>query len=152
MKYSKDDRASILAFAIASGYPLKHGSKQYSHKITKVSPITLNKWFSNIDKYIGMELLEIKIMDLKHLIETELTNIFGQMENKRESASYRDLTTAAGILSDKLILLQGGVTNRTESISGSWKDIVEAAKLEDKTEPYKPEMEFKNSLSDNLLA
>lgn len=142
-KIDDNGRANIVAFAIASGYPNRRGSQDYVLKKVsgqKLDYRTLKRWYQNVD----LDLLEFKIMELKKLLEIELAEVLEEMNNKRKDASYRDLTVAAGIISDKVILLDGGATNRTENISGNWKDIVEAARTEGKEKPFKPEMEFKN--------
>jgi hypothetical protein len=36
------------------------------------------------------------------------------MHSKRDGADYKALATAAGILADKLLLLEGGATSRIE--------------------------------------
>lgn len=133
--YTQEQKASILAFAIASGYPVRKGSIKYTVANTGIckDPRVIGRWYKTVDR----DLIEAKVMELKNFVETELTAIFGEMDKKREGASYRDLTTAAGILTDKLIVLEGGVTGRTESISGSWKDMIEAARNENKPDELK---------------
>lgn len=142
-KIDDSGRANIVAFAIAAGYPHRRGSQDYVLKKVsgqKLDYRTLKRWYQNID----LDLLEFKIMELKKLLEIELQEVLEEMNNKRKDASYRDLTVAAGIISDKVILLDGGVTNRSENISGNWKDIVESARNEGKNKPFKPDMELKD--------
>lgn len=141
-KITDDGRANIIAFAILAGYPNRRGSQDYVlKKVTgqKLDYRTLKRWYLTVN----LDLIEKKIMELKSLVEIELEEVFKEMGEKRKDASYRDLTVAAGIMSDKLIVLQGGVTNRSETISGNWKDIVESARTEGKQKPFKPDIELK---------
>lgn len=147
-KIDDNGRANIIAFAILAGYPNRRGSTDYVLKKISGQTMdyrTLRRWYLNID----LDLVEQKIMDLKKLLEVELDAVFEEMSKKRSEASYRDLATTMGIMSDKIILLQGGATNRTETISGNWRDVVEAAREENRQKPYKPEMELKEKTLEN---
>lgn len=127
IKYSDDNKAGILATIIVYGFPNRRGSCQYAKAVTGVRDIrTLYRWYYNVD----LGLIENKIMELEKLIEKELSLIFGEMNEKRPNATYKDLSTAAGILSDKLITIQGGVNSRTETIHKDWKQAVLDARAE----------------------
>lgn len=141
-KYSERQKAKLMAYAISTGFPNRRGSKLHASIICGIDRKTVKKWYKQVD----IELLEFEIMKLKELLDKELTQVFTEMETKRKDSSYRDLTVALGIISDKLILLEGGATSRTENITG-WKEAIEAARNEDKTKPYKPDMELKEDKS-----
>lgn len=149
-KYTEDEKLSIVATALALGYPKRKDSTAIIYKVLGVDHRTVIRFSKTID----MEKLEIKIMDLKELIEKELGAVFSEMNEKREKATYKDLSVTAGILLDKAFILNGEATSRTETISGNWKDLVEAAKNTDvpphapKSKPFKPEMEFKKDNND----
>jgi len=144
-KYSERDKARIMAYAISVGFPQKRGSKLYASIVCGIDRKTVKKWYKQVD----IELLEFEIMKLKELLDNELNQVFTEMETKRKDSSYRDLTVALGIISDKLILLEGGATSRNENIHVEWKEAIEAARNEDKTKPYKPEMELKDLGNEN---
>lgn len=133
-KYSENDKAKVIAAAISMGYPSRKGSRRYAREALQHDHRTLTSWYKKVD--VG--LIEKQIMELKDLIDKELTFIFEAMEFKRDTASYKELATSAGILMDKAILLQGGATSRTENISTSWKDLIESARQdENKPQEFK---------------
>lgn len=130
-KYTKNDRAKILVFALSSGYPHRKGSTIYTENKTGVNRRSLVNWYNDINHFTSVELIEKNMIDLEKLLETELQNVFDAMGNVRKDASYPNLITALGVISDKLIVIRGGVSDRTETINTkTWKDIVEDARNE----------------------
>jgi len=117
--YTNEHKAAVMALAISAGYP-KRGSKLYIKQISGSKHETLDRWY----KTVNLKLLDDKIMELQELIEKELKSIFGSMDEKRKSATYKDLVTGVGILSDKYIVLTGGTNSRNETIIKDWRQAV----------------------------
>lgn len=125
-RYTEDEKLNLVSVLIANGYKQRKGAMLYTEKKTGVEHRTLAKYYKTVD----IDKLEVKIMELKELIQTELQGIFQEMVNKRSNANYQNLVVAAGILIDKYVVLDGGVTNRTENVTKDWKVLVEMARQE----------------------
>lgn len=108
-RYSDDQRAAVLAALDANG-----GNLSKTARDTGVPKSTLIAWRDNVHVPPADELRTSKKLELTELIRTELDAIFEAMPGKRESADYKTLGTVAGILSDKLTLLDGGATSRID--------------------------------------
>lgn len=113
-QYSDEERAEACALLEANGYPEVKGAMAKTSRIVDIPPATLRGWFTEQNNPPPTELRDRKRMDLKSAIDAELDAIFEAMRTKRKEASYRDLTTAAGIFADKKILLDGGLTSNDE--------------------------------------
>ena len=99
----------------AAGYPGQKGALERVAQHLKMPPSTLHGWANGTRNPPPTQLRCEKKEDLIGCIKAELSNVFTEMGQAREDASYRDLTIAAGILIDKLQLLTGEPTERTES-------------------------------------
>jgi len=98
----------------AAGYPEKKGSLERVSDHLGVPRSTLSGWANGKHNPPPSELRLEKKEDLQQFIIRELSCIFGEMDDARKDASYRDLSTAAGILIDKIQLLTGGPTGRDD--------------------------------------
>jgi hypothetical protein len=98
----------------AAGYPGKDGALASTAKHLKVPHQTLRRWFLSEQNPPPSVLVREKRGELSELLRNEVEGIFCQMPNVREEASYRDLGTVAGILIDKLQLITGKPTERSE--------------------------------------
>ena len=67
MKYSKEDRATVVAFLYASGFPQRRGAIKYTSVKTGVHHKQVRQWSDRIDHFVGLENLENKMIDLKML-------------------------------------------------------------------------------------
>lgn len=102
------------------GYPQTPGAIMRCSNELKVPHTTLRRWFMKTQNPPPNELVQEKKIDLVAHIRHELSAIFGEMEDARQDADYRALATAAGILLDKLQLLEGKPTAINED--RDWRD------------------------------
>lgn len=129
MRYTDDMRASLVALLISEGWPNKKGALTRVASYGNVPVTTLRRWATRAQNPPPTEMVTEKKLDLVAAITDELVAIFGELPSARPDADYRELMTAAGILIDKLQLLTGGATDRTEHIM-TWRDAVQAAREE----------------------
>jgi hypothetical protein len=113
-RYDDKFRASAVVMLEAAGYPDRDGALANTSRRLKVPHNTLRNWFHAKRNPPPSELRREKKLDLVQAIKDELIDLFPDMANARQDASYRDMATAAGILIDKLQLLTGEPTERTE--------------------------------------
>jgi len=109
-RYDDKFRASAVILLEAEGYPDKKGalSKVATHLGVPVN--TLKGWYTGTRNPPSAELRTEKEGDLVALLETELRAALAAAKQARPDASYKDLLTAVGILTDKLQLLLGKPT------------------------------------------
>lgn len=107
-RYSDEERAAGLAALEANGGNIRKTARE-----TGIPKSTLIAWRDSTPSPPD-EIRTQKRTELKDLIRSELDGIFAEMGVKRESASYKDLATAAGILLDKDALLNGDATSRVD--------------------------------------
>jgi transposase-like protein len=108
-RYSDEQRAAVLAALDAND-----GNLSKTARDTGVPISTIQTWRDNRGTPPSNELRNAKKLELADLIRAELDAIFEAMPGKRGAADYRALTTGAGILVDKLALLQGDPTSRID--------------------------------------
>lgn len=109
-RYTDDDVAVALAFLKSAGYPQQEGAMDKASRHTGIPRNTLRRWYTGEMHPVGNELVSLKKIEMSDAIENELAEIFSAMGSARDEASYKDLTTAAGILIDKRQLLSGSDT------------------------------------------
>lgn len=114
-RYDDKFRASAIIMLEAQGYPNKEGALTSVANHLNVPKPTLYRWFTAKQNPPSYELVTEKRIEFKAVIRKELDSIFKDMPNARQDASYRDLGTVAGILLDKLQLLEGEPTSITEN-------------------------------------
>ena len=112
--YDDKFRASAVVMLEAAGYPTEKGALLRTSEHLGVPSMTLMRWFRKDQNPPPNELVTEKRGELKDFVKSELNAIFGDMPLVRADASYRDLATAAGILIDKLQLLENKPTERVE--------------------------------------
>jgi hypothetical protein len=108
-RYSDEQRAAVLAVLKSNG-----GNVSRTARETGVPASTIQTWRDNADTLPPHEVREQNRLSLADLIRAELDAIFEIMPGKREDADYKTLGTVVGILTDKLALLDGGVTSRVD--------------------------------------
>lgn len=113
-RYTDDFRASAVLMLEAAGYPGKEGALSQVAGQLGVPRSTLQGWFNGTRNAPPPELRHKKKLDLVEAIRDELAAIFPALEGPRNNATYRELVTAVGILTDKLQLLTGQPTERQE--------------------------------------
>jgi hypothetical protein len=114
-KYDDKFRASAVIMLQAEGYPDRPGALMKIAKHLKVPKTTLSRWYNKTSNPPPPEIVTEKKTELKEYITLELGGIFEDMPNARSEASYKDLATAAGILIDKLQLLNNEPTERNDT-------------------------------------
>jgi len=109
-RYDDKFRASAVVMLEAAGYPDKKGALEQTAKHLGMPITTLHGWYNATRNPAPTEVRNEKRVELKDLLRNEISSIFRDMPNARPDASYRDLGTVAGILFDKLQLLDGKPT------------------------------------------
>ncbi len=116
-KYDDKFRASAVVMLEAAGYPNEKGALQRIAAHLHVPTRTLRRWYIGESNPPPDNLVSQKKGELTDWIKSEVSAIFDAMPIVRGEASYRDLGTVAGILTDKLQLLSGKPTERTEHVN-----------------------------------
>lgn len=129
MRYTDEFRAQACVMLQSQGWPQQKGALSRVAQYLGVPPTTLRRWSLGLQNPPPAEMVKEKTLDLREAIQDELAAIFGELPHARPDASYKDLATAAAILIDKLQLLEGKPTERTEQIR-SWREAVLAARRE----------------------
>lgn len=114
--YDDEFRANAVLMLQAAGYPDTEGALKRTAAHLRIQPRTLSRWARGEQNPPPDQVVNRKRVDLKDAIRDELANLFPAMAGARIEASYRDLATSAGILIDKLQLLEGKPTERIERI------------------------------------
>jgi len=121
-RYSDDYVASAVLMLEAAGYPQKEGGLESVYKALrkggKPGPArtSLTNWYNRTKHPVESTTVEQKRAELQEVIRDEVYAAFQAAGAAREEATYKDLITAAAILIDKLQLLNGGATERTEIV------------------------------------
>lgn len=118
-RYDDKFRASAVVMLEAAGYPHRKGALAEVAKHLGVAAMTISRWFRASQNPPPNEIVTEKAADLRTLLELELRAALGAMAGVRPDAAYRELGTVAGILFDKLQLLEGKPTDRTEIIDNT---------------------------------
>lgn len=118
-RYTDNERAVYVELLIAAGWPDRKGALAASSRRSGVPMSTLLGWARATRNPPPANARIEKRFDLQVAIRAELEAIFEAMNTKRDEASYKDLTVAAGILTEKDQLLAGGATNRTELVEAA---------------------------------
>ena len=113
-RYDDKFRASAVVMLEAAGYPGKLGALSSTAKHLGIPDRTLSRWYNAEQNPPPDKLVKEKRGELSDLLRREIDSALGAMDNARPDASYRDLGTVAGILIDKLQLITGKPTERSE--------------------------------------
>lgn len=113
-RYSDEFRASAVLWLRAAGYPDTHGALTRVAGELNVHPRTLSRWYNRESNPPPDKIVSEKRVDLVTAIRSEIAAVLSDMPEARDEASYKDLATALGIMVDKLQLLEGKPTERTE--------------------------------------
>ena len=113
-KYDDKFRASAVIMLEAAGYPGKDGALTQVSKSLNVPRTTLRRWFKKESNPPPSEIVHKNKIDFIEAIRTEIAGILTDMPIARDEASYKDMTTALGILIDKLQLLTDKPTQISE--------------------------------------
>lgn len=112
--YTKEERAMALGFMFeVEKYPERKGAVKRTAKKLRVATKSLQNWQADPDS-TPPPLIVAARRAIRDMIEEELAGILQTMAAKREQASFGQLATAFGILTDKKLLLDGGPNKRVE--------------------------------------
>lgn len=114
-RYTDDFRASTVLMLEAAGYPDTKGALSRVSVQVGAPISTISRWFHGVKNPPPPELANEKRIDLVAAIKNEVYEILGEMPSARSEADYRALATALGIMVDKLQLLSGKPTERSEN-------------------------------------
>lgn len=112
--YDDKFRASAVIMLQAQGYPDSKGALQAVANHLGVATSTLQGWFNKTSNPPPPNIRREKEIDFVAAIKAELQAVLGLLPNKRDEASYRELITAVGILTDKMRLLQDKPTENSK--------------------------------------
>ena len=113
-RYTDEYRTNAVLMLEAAGYPNKKGALMQVSKLLKTPYQTLSRWFREIQNPPPPEMVHEKRFDLVEAIKSEIQAAIGEMGQARQDADYRTLATAFGIFVDKLQLLTGEPTERSD--------------------------------------
>lgn len=113
--YDDKFRASAVIMLQAQGYPDNKGALKAVAEHLKVSHSTLHGWFNGKSNPPPSDIRHEKEIDFVKAIKAELQAVIGLLPTKRDEATYRELITAVGILTDKMRLLDDKSTENTNT-------------------------------------
>lgn len=115
-RYTDEFRANSVIMLKASGYPERTGALNETAKYLKVPHTTLRRWFQGESNPPPAEIVQIKKEEIIALLKGEIGAALKEMGQARADADYKELATSIGIMVDKMQLLDGEPTARTEVI------------------------------------
>lgn len=115
-RYDDKFRASAVIMLEAAGYPDKKGALTQVSNHTGVPLSTLRGWYDGSRNPPPSELRHEKKGELIDWINRELEGIFGDLPDRRQDASYKDLIIGVGVLTEKRQLLSGKPTQIIDDI------------------------------------
>jgi transposase-like protein len=116
-QYTDEYRAEVVVALRVAGYPDQAGALTRVAKQYNLHARTISRWYNTESNPPPDKTVTEKKKSLQSIIEYELYAIFHILPSKRSEADYRQLTTAAAILIDKMQLLNGLPTERHESMN-----------------------------------
>lgn len=114
-RYDDKYRASAVVMLEAAGWPETKGALTRTAEHLGIQPRTLQRWALQENNPPPAELVSEKKAELSGLLRKEIAAALGAMDGVRPDASYRDLGTVVGILTDKLQLLTGEPTENSNT-------------------------------------
>ncbi len=114
-RYDDKFRANAVVMLEAAGYPNREGALSQVSQNLGVPISTLHGWASAQHNPVPSDIRNEKRKELADLLRTEIDAALGEMNHARQDASYRDLGTVAGILIDKLQLLNNEPTENVNT-------------------------------------
>lgn len=121
-RYTDEFRANSVIMLEMSGYPDEPGALVKTAKYLKIPHATLSRWYNGKRNPPPPEMVQVKKGEMIGLVKSEIVAALHEMVNARPFAEYKELATAIGILVDKMQLLEGEATSRTEIIDDRLTD------------------------------
>lgn len=115
-RYTDEFRTGTVLLLEAAGYPQRKGALAEVAANVGVPAMTISRWFRAAQNPPPNEMVTEKRLDLIEAIEKELQSIVSDFPLARPDADYKALITAFAIMVDKLQLLKGKPTERTEHV------------------------------------
>lgn len=115
-RYSDEFRANSIIMLEASGYPDRPGALMETAKYLKIPHATLSRWANGKRNPPPPEMVQIKKEEIIAMLKGEIRGALEEMPKARQDADYKELATSVGIMVDKMQLLDGEPTARTEII------------------------------------
>lgn len=115
--YDDKFRASAVVMLQAAGYPNEKGALTRIANHLHIPARTLSRWFNGEQNPPPDQTVNEKKGELTDWMRSEIYAALKEMSAARQEASYRDLGTVVGILTDKMQLLSGEPTSRDEHIA-----------------------------------
>lgn len=113
--YDDKFRASAVIMLESQGYPDTKGALQRVADHLKVAESTLRGWYNKTSNPPPANIRAEKRLDFKTMLREEIEAALHTMINKREEATYKDLSTSIAIFIDKLQLLEQKPTEISET-------------------------------------
>lgn len=114
-RYDDKFRAGAMVMLEAAGWPHTEGALTRTAAHLKIPARTLSRWANGENNPAPDELVIEKRAELADLLRQEIRSALNAMGTVRPDASYRDLGTVIGILTDKLQLITGEPTENSNT-------------------------------------
>lgn len=129
-RWSDDFRAHAVILLQVEGYPDVKGALTKISRQLKVPKTTLTRWFTGQSNPPPPETVTIKKEVIIELIRGEIYRALNEMPKAIGDADYKELATAMAIMVDKLQLLEGNPTERTEIVDDRITDEERANRID----------------------
>jgi len=127
-RYTDEERATLVAMLIGEGYPTARGALQKVADSAGVSPDVLRRWFKRTQNPPPATLVGQKRTDLAKHLEEVAHVLLDAIPSKVDDAYLSNVTDSLDRLIDKIQLLRGKPTERSEIIDGSLTDAERASR------------------------
>ena len=111
-QYSDEEKANALAVLAANGGDLRGTARSLG-----IPKSTLENWAAQRVSAAVSELADTKKKDLADELENIALKLVEAMPDKMQDATLQQIATSLGIAIDKMQLLRGKATERTEATS-----------------------------------
>lgn len=121
--YDDEFRAGALVMLESQGYPDVTGALTAVAKKLSVPLSTLYGWWTAEHNPVPSKVRTLKKAEIIDIVRDEIYNALEGLDDPRAFASYRDRVTGAAILIDKLQLLEGKPTERSEQTINAYLNV-----------------------------
>lgn len=128
-RYTDEFRAGTVLLLEGAGYPDRKGALAEVATNVGVPAMTISRWFRASQNPPPNKMVNEKRLDLIDVIRNEVYAAAGDFSEARPDADYKTLVTAFAILIDKLQLLEGNATERTEIVDVALTDAERANRI-----------------------
>ena len=115
-KYTDEQRADAVTLLKSEGYPEKRGALEAVAKVTGITERSLYRWFNEKSNPPPEKLVRQKTGELAGMMRRLLNKTLKRLETRIDKEdSARDLAVVAGILTEKMRLLQNEPTENLQT-------------------------------------